>query len=360
MRKLRYLIAALAALSLLAASCGDDGGSTTSKSDSAASACPKTPEKGDPAGKKVGLLFDITGRGDQSFNDSAACGLDRAAKDLKISPTEYPPTNDKDRPDRIKKCSTTDNNGLCVAVGFLWGDDVTAASKANTKVQYAIIDSVVAGPNVTSLVFAEQEGSFLVGAAAALKSKSGKIGFIGGVNNGLIQKFEAGFVAGAKAAKSNIQIDAKYITPDGDFTGFNAPDKAQTIAKGMYADGVDIIYAAAGASGNGMFKAAKEASTSSKKVWGIGVDSDQYLTVGADLQQYVLTSMLKRVDVATFETIKSFNDGTLKGGTTEVFDLKRSGVGYATSGGFVNDIKSKLDGFSKDIVEGKIKVPDKK
>ena len=366
MRKRRFsvIVALVAMFAIVAAACGDNKTSTSSTTPAAsASACPKTPEKGDPAGKKVGLLFDITGRGDQSFNDSAACGLDRAAKDFKIAPKEYPPsTGESDRAPRIKLAATTDNNALIIGVGFLWATPLTDSAKANPSVQYAIVDSEVAAPNVTSLVFAEEQGSFLVGAAAGLKTKTKKIGFIGGVENTLIKKFEAGFVTGVKAANKDATVQVKYITPDGDFTGFNAPDKAQEIARGMYDSGIDIIYAPAGASGTGMFKAAKEYTDrvgQSKKVWGIGVDSDQYLTVGADLAPYVLTSAIKRVDIAVYETIKSFTAGTLKGGTTEKFDAARGGVGYATSGDFVKDITSKLEDYKTQIVQGKIVVPTK-
>ncbi|HEV8296796.1 MAG TPA: BMP family ABC transporter substrate-binding protein [Acidimicrobiales bacterium] len=359
-KRFMLVIAVFVALSLGAAACGDDSGDGGSSSSS--SACPKSAEKGDASGKKVGLMFDITGRGDQSFNDSAACGLDRAVKDFKLNPKEYPPTGDSDRADRLKLASTTDGRELVVAVGFLWATPITEASKAYPNVKYTIVDSVVAAPNVLSVTFKEEEGSYLVGVAAALKTKSGKIGFIGGVEQDLIKKFEAGFVAGAKATKSNVDITVKYITPDGDFTGFNAPDKGQEIARGMYDAGVDIIYAAAGSSGTGMFKAAKEYTDkvgASKKVWGIGVDSDQYNTVGADLQKYVLTSMLKRVDTAVYEAINGFTEGTFAGGTTEVLDLKAAGVDYATTGGFVDDIKSKIDAAKKDIIDGKITVPSK-
>jgi basic membrane protein A len=362
-RRFSLFVALLAMFAIVAAACGDDKDTTTTTPPADASACSATPEKGDPAGKKVGLLFDVTGRGDQSFNDSAACGLDKAVKEFKLSPKEYPPsTGESDRTPRINLASTTDKNELVIGVGFLWATPLEAAAKANPSVKYAIIDSVVAQPNVTSLVFAEEQGSFLVGAAAALKTKTKKVGFIGGVQNTLIKKFELGFVAGAKAANKDVTVQVKYITPDGDFTGFNAPDKGQEIARGMYDSGIDVIYAAAGSSGTGMFKAAKEYTDrvgQSKKVWGIGVDSDQAKTVGADLAPYVLTSMLKRVDVAVYETIKSFNAGTLKGGTTEVFDAKREGVGYATTGDFIKDITSKLDGYKKDIVDGKIVVPSK-
>jgi basic membrane protein A and related proteins len=365
MRKRRFslIIAFLAMFAIVAAACGDSGSASSTTLAASASACPKTPEKGDPAGKKVGLLFDVTGRGDQSFNDSAACGLDRAVKDFKLAPKEYPPsTGESDRAPRIKLAATTDNNALIIGVGFLWATPLTDSAKANPSIQYAIVDSVVTAPNVTSLVFSEEQGSFLVGAAAGLKTKTKKIGFIGGVQNELIKKFEAGFVAGVKAANKDATVQVKYITPDGDFTGFNAPDKAQEIASGMYDSGIDIVYAAAGSSGGGMFKAAKAYTDrvgQSKKVWGIGVDSDQYLTVGTDLQPYVLTSALKRVDTAVYETIKSFNAGTLKGGTTELYDTKRDGVGYATSGDFVKDITSKLEDYKAQIISGKIVVPTK-
>jgi basic membrane protein A len=359
-RRLILLVGLLLSVALVAAACGDDKGSSSTSTSS--SSCPKTPEKGDPTGKKVGLMFDLTGRGDQSFNDSAACGLDRAVKDFKLNPKEYPPTGTNDRADRLKLASTTDGRELVVANGFLWATPIGDAAKAYSSVKYAIIDSVVPASNVYSITFTEEQGSYLVGVAAALKSKSKKIGFIGGVEQDLIKKFEAGFVAGAKATKSDIQIDIKYITPDGDFTGFTAPDKAQEIARGMYEKGTDIIYAAAGQSGGGMFKAAKEYTDKvgkDKKVWGIGVDSDQYLTVGADLQPYVMTSMLKRVDTAVYNAAKAFGEGTFPGGTTSVLDLKGNGVDYATSGGFVDDIKSKIDAAKKDIIDGKVTVPSK-
>ena len=363
MRK-RFLlfVAAVAAMSLLAAACGDDGESKSgSEGATAASACPKTAEKGDPAGKKVGLLFDLAGRGDQSFNDSAACGLDRAAKDLKIAPSESVQAKEGDRAERAKALAS--KNEMVAAVGFLWATPIEEAAKASPNVKFAIVDAVVAQPNVYSITFAEEQGSYLVGAAAALQTKSKKIGFIGGVENDLIKKFAAGYVAGAKAANSAVTVDVKYITPDGDFSGFTAPDKAKVIADKMYSDGVDIIYAAAGSSGAGMFEAAKaytDKNGASKKVWGIGVDSDQYNTVGKDLQPFVLTSMLKRVDVAVYDSIKSFTSGSFAGGKAEAFDLKREGVGYSTTGGFLTaDTIKKLDGYKADIIAGKITVPTK-
>jgi basic membrane protein A len=224
---------------------------------------------------------------------------------------------------------------------------------ANPDTTFGIVDSVVDAPNVRSLVFAEEQGSFLVGAAAALKSESGHIGFIGGQEIDLIKKFEAGYIAGAKAVNPDIKIESKYLGPAGDNSAWGNVAGAKEIAKGWYDSGADVIYTAAGGSGAGTIQAAVEADK-----WAIGVDSDQYLTASPDEQKHILTSMLKRVDVAVFQTIKAVADGDTKGGIF-VFDLKVDGVGYATSGGFVDDIKDKLDAFKADIVSGKIVVPTK-
>ena len=165
------------------------------------------------------------------------------------------------------------------------------------------------------MTFAEQQGSFLVGAAAAMKSETGHIGFIGGVENDLIKKFEAGYLAGAKQVNPDITVDVKYISQPPDFSGFNDPAKGKEIAAAMYQGGADIVYAAAGGSGLGMFQAAKEYSDANNtEVCGIGVDSDQILTVGADLEPYVMTSMLKRVDVAVYNTIADYLEGSAKVG----------------------------------------------
>src|SRR5207247_1067833 len=159
--------------------------------------------------------------------------------------------------------------------------------------------------NLASLLFAENEGSYLVGAAAALASKSGHIGFIGGVNTPLIQKFQAGYDAGAKSINASIMIDHTYLTQPPDFSGFNSPDKAQVAAQAMYQAGADVVYHAAGGSGAGLFSAAATFSTQNNtNVWAIGVDSDQYQTASAEEKPYILTSMLKKVDVAVYDKIK--------------------------------------------------------
>ena len=357
MRKLLKVASVFAVLVLVAAACG---GNNTSGSTG-----------GTAAGKKVGLVYDIGGRGDKSFNDAAARGLDQAKKDFNIQAKELEPSSGGENREELLRLLAQQNYGLNIGVGFLFATSVCKVGLAFPNIKFADVDGFIDhategctgaqdltdASNVASLLFAEHEGSYLVGAAAALKSKSGHLGFIGGVDVDLIHKFQAGFEAGAKKIKPDIKIDVKYITQPPDFTGFNDPAKGKEIATGMYQGGADVVYHAAGGSGAGLFEAAKEFSTSNNThVWAIGVDSDQYLTAPADQQPYILTSMLKRVDVAVYETIKAYVNGQFKGGY-RTFDLKANGVGYATSGGFLDDIKSQLEDLKSQIIDGTITVP---
>jgi basic membrane protein A len=233
----------------------------------------------------------------------------------------------------------------------MFTDPMAEVAAANPDVTFGIVDSVVDAPNVKSLVFAEEQGSFLVGAAAALKCGCDKIGFIGGQEIDLIKKFEAGYTAGAKYVNPDIKVEVQYLGAAGDNAAWGSPDKAKEIANGWYADGADIVYTAAGGSGAGTIEAAVESNA-----WAIGVDSDQYLTATPDQQKHILTSMLKRVDTSVFDTVKQFKDGTLKGGFA-TYDLKSDGVGYSTSGGYLDDVKDKLEAIKADIIAGKITVP---
>ena len=206
--------------------------------------------------------------------------------------------------------------------------------------------------NVSYLGFAENEGSYLVGAAAALKTKTDHIGFVGGVHNDLIKKFEAGYVAGAQAVNPDIKVDVKYIE-ESDLSGFNDTAGGKAAAAAEYSDGADIVYQAAGASGSGVFDAAVDAGDG---MWAIGVDSDQYLSASADQKPHILTSMVKHVDTAVYNEVQSVKDGKPLAGYI-TYDLKANGVGYATSGGFIGDITDKLDAYAAQIKSGKIKVP---
>jgi basic membrane protein A len=341
----------VAIVALGTAACG--GG--TSNSNNSGSGSKKT--------VKVGLAYDIGGRGDKSFNDAAAAGLELAKKELNIQTRELEAAKGETENDKYSRLKLLCDSGYdpVIAVGFAYaGTDpaagpVARATKDCPKTKFALVDSAaVTAPNLASLTFAEEQGSFLVGAAAALKSQTGHIGFIGGCLVDLIKKFEAGYVAGAKAVKADIKVDPNYLSTGADgCSGFNDPAKGQTAAEGMYDGGADVIYQAAGGSGTGVFKAAK-----GKGKLAIGVDQDQYNTVTPDLKDVILTSMLKRVDTAVFQFLKDEGAGKFKAGET-IFDLKADGVGYSTSGGKVDDIKTKLDAFKQQIVDGKITVPAK-
>ncbi len=345
-KKTRLLLAPLAALGLLAAACGGDD-------DSASTEAPAASEAPAEGGCELvgGIAFDTGGRGDGTFNDSAAVGGERATSELGIEVKELEATVDEDRKANLELLAG-DGAGVIVGVGFMFTDPMGEIAAANPEVTFGIVDSVVEAPNVRSLVFAEEQGSFLVGAAAALKSESGVIGFIGGQEIDLIKKFEAGYTAGAKYINPDITVNVKYLGPAGDNSAWGNVAGAKEIAAGWYAEGADIVYTAAGGSGAGTIEAAIEAGK-----WAIGVDSDQYLTAGsADAQAHILTSMVKRVDVAVFETMKAACEGDTEGGI-KVFDLSNDGVGYATSGGYVDDIASQLDEIKAKIVAGEIEVP---
>ncbi len=306
---------------------------------------------------EVCMVYDIGGRGDLSFNDMAYAGLEKAIAELGVNGQDLEPNEGGENRAELLGLCAEDGKDVIIGVGFLFADSITEVATAYPDVNFGIIDSAVEPGNVAGMLFAEEQGSFLVGAEAALKTQTNKVGFIGGVEFPLIQKFEAGFVAGVKAVNPDIEIDIKYATVPPDFGGFNLPDKGKEIALAQYEAGADIIYHAAGGTGAGLFEAAKEVSESTgSKVWAIGVDADQYNTVSAELQPYILTSMLKKVDTAVYLTIKAIVDGTFAGGVS-VFDLSVDGVGYSTSGGYVDDIASQLDDYKAQIVSGAITVP---
>jgi basic membrane protein A len=315
---------------------------------------------------KVGLAFDLAGRGDKSFNDSAAAGLDLAKKNLKVTAREVTAGSDSEREDKLRLLAKGGFNPI-IAVGFAYANSIKAVASDYPKVQFAIIDDAsVDLLNVAGLIFSEEQGSYLAGVAAALASKSGKVGFIGGVRFPLLQKFEAGFAAGAKATKRGVTVDVKYIE-ESNFSGFNDPAKAKVIAKGMIDRGVDVIYSAAGGSGAGNFQAATDAAKAGKKVWTIGVDSDQYLSATAAEKKNMLTSMIKRVDRAVYDVIATAVAGSSVNDILDAetgiygrkYDLTLNGVGVSYSGGYINKYKAQIDRAAAGIKSGKIKVPTK-
>ena len=317
------------------------------------------PETADSGGEgvasdvQVGLAYDVGGRGDQSFNDAAARGLDRAIDEFGVDSEEAEASDgepESAREDRLIQLADAGFDPI-IAVGFAYSESVAKVAPQYPEVSFAIVDDAVAtGDNIANLLFAEEEGSFLVGAAAAMKSKADHIGFVGGVEVPLIQKFEAGFIAGAKEVNPDIRVDTTYLTQPPDFSGFGDPAKGKTAAAGMFDSGADVVYHAAGGSGSGVFQAANAA-----KGWAIGVDSDQFRTAGP-LRDVVLTSMLKKVDVAVYDYIKAYVDGKPLTGE-QIYDLEANGVDYSTSGGFVDDISGQIDDYKQQIISGEIKVP---
>ncbi|MGW7007178.1 BMP family lipoprotein [Streptomyces sp. NPDC054933] len=347
MRRVTTTLAAAgitAALAISATACG--ASSTQSSSGSSAS--------GSSSSMKVGIAYDVGGRGDHSFNDSAARGLDQATKQFGGTPKELTAKTtdtESDREQRLSDLATAGYNPV-IAVGFAYADAVKAVAPKFAKTNFGIVDSVVAGSNIDSMTFASPESSYLAGVAAALKSKSGQIGFIGGVDNQLIKGFQAGFEQGVKDTKPSDKVTTQYLTTGSDLSGFSSPDLGKSAASGMLSKGIDVIYTAAGSSGSG----AIEAVHGQKGAWAIGVDSDQYQDPGlAQYKDSILTSAIKNVDVAVQALIKSVHDSKpLTGNNT--YGLDNGGVSLAASGGFINDIQPQIDAVKKKIVGGQIKV----
>ena len=243
--------------------------------------------------------------------------------------------------------------------------DVDFVARQHAGTRYVLLDRRVNTPNVTSVEFAHNEGSYLVGAAAALKTKTGTIGFIGGVDTDVIWQFQAGFEAGARAIDPGVRILKHYLaSPPNYGGGFLSPTAGERAARELYANGADVIFAAAGTSGLGVFQAAVDLSTPSNKLWAIGVDSDQYLTVAnlpgsvgaAAWQEHILTSMIKRYDKAVYTVLDSFAHGHLAP-TPQLLGLAENGVDISYSGGYIDDIKPKIEALRQAIISGKVRVP---
>jgi len=344
-------VSAVLALALAGCANDDDDGDTK--------AAPEGLCEGSGDGPKVGLAYDVGGRGDQSFNDSAAVGMQKAVDELDATCTEAEAQDgeaESAREDRLRSLAEGGHNPI-IGVGFAYSDAANAVAPDFPEVNFAVIDGfdpdAEPNDNVAYLGFAEHEGSFLVGVAAALTTETDHVGFVGGVNVDLIKKFEAGYAAGVAAVDENIQVDVTYIE-ETDLKGFNDPAGGKAAATAMYEDGADVVYHASGGSGAGVFDAAVDAGDG---MWAIGVDSDQYLTANDEAKAHILTSMLKRVDTATFNMVQSVADGEPLV-SYQTYDLAADGVGYSTSGDFLSeDTISQIDEFAAQIESGEIEVP---
>jgi basic membrane protein A and related proteins len=349
-----FLMTNALVLALIAAACG--GGNPAG--DDAETGCAAADEDE----TSVAIAFDVGGVGDQSFNDAALRGMQNAIDDglIKEEHTDQIEANatGSNRDDNVINLAEQGCD-LVVTAGYAFSEGVDTTAKEFPDVKFAVVDGFAAdADNVTNLVFKEEEGSYLVGAAAGLKTKTDTIGFLGGqAGTGIIEKFEAGYAAGAQAVNPKVEVLVEYIG-DG-VAAFNDPTKGEALSAKMYDDGADVIFHAAGASGTGLLKAAVEANTLV-----IGVDSDQSLTASPEQQELILTSMLKRVDTAVYDTIKEITEGDFTSGY-QVFAMEDDGVDYAVNQYNDNeellssDIQEQLEEFKEQIINGDIKVPDK-
>ncbi len=299
---------------------------------------------------KPAVVYDLGGKFDKSFNEGVFNGATKFKKDSGVDFRDLEIQNDAQREQVLRKFAK-DGFSPIMTVGFAWATALGKIADEFPNTKFGIIDMVVDKPNVQSIVFKEQEGSFLVGVIAAETSKTGKVGFVGGMDIPLISKFECGYAQGVKYAsggKDEVIANMTGTTP----AAWNDPVKGGELAKSQIDRGADIVYAAAGATGQGVLKAAADAGK-----LGIGVDSDQdYLFPGK-----VLTSMLKHVDVATYKSFMDAKNGTWKPGI-QVLGLKEGGVDYAVDeynkSLLTPEVKAKADAAKADIISGKIQVHD--
>ena len=349
-RKFGLLITSVLATGAVLAACGDDEKESSS-----------TGNGGDDF--KVGMVTDTGGVDDKSFNQSAWEGVQKFGADNGLSKGDggfdyLQSQSDADYNTNLNNLIRRDFD-LVFGVGFMMADAIGEVAAENPDAKLALIDSAdVTADNLVNILFKEQEGAFLAGVVAAEMSQSGKIGFVGGVDIPVINRFHAGFVEGAKAVNPDIEIQVNY-------TGaFDDASKGKIAANSMYSSGVDIIFHAAGGTGNGVFSEAKERKAKDKDadVWVIGVDADQYAEGQVDGSTNItLTSMLKGVNNAVVDISTKAMNGEFPGGTTTVYGLKENGVGLADSRGAITDDVLKLvEEYSKKIADGEIVVSEAK
>ena len=306
-----------------------------------------------PGAYKVGLVFDVGGRGDKSFNDAAYNGLEQAKKQLGIEFDYIEPQGEgADREAALRQMAADPDVRMIIGVGLLFTDDITAIAREFPDKKFVCIDynpqpGVQIPANLSGIVFEEKKGSFLAGAIAALESKSGTVGFIGGMDSGIIRKFESGFTAGARHVKPDIKVISGFIGMTG--SAFNDPAKGKELALGQYSRGADIIYEAAGASGFGVVEAARQTGK-----FVICTDMDQeYLAPGR-----VLTSMTKAVDKAVLTTVEDGRSNRFQGGRQRVFGLDGRYTDYVCNdknSSLIGDaVHERVERIRTDILSGKI------
>lgn len=296
---------------------------------------------------KVGMVTDVGGVNDNSFNQSAWEGLEKAKKDLGVEADYTESKSDADYQPNLNRFAR-DGYDLTWGIGFLMADAIANTAKSLPDSKFGIIDSNLNGEipsNVSAVTFKEHEGSYLMGVIAGSMTKSNKIGFIGGVKFALIEKFEYGFRAGVKAVNPDAEVIVNYAG------AFDKPDQGKIFAATMYDSGVDIIFHASGATGDGVFAEAKERGN----VWVIGVDKDQSFLA----PEQTLSSMVKRVDVAVYTVSEQLLNDSFKGGQETVLGLADGGVSIAPTSdkNVPKEVLDKVEQYKQKIIAGEIKVP---
>ncbi|MBM7572085.1 BMP family lipoprotein [Aquibacillus albus] len=317
-----------------------------------------TDEATETADFSVAMVTDVGGVDDKSFNQSAWEGIQAFGEENGLSKGEgfdYAQSDaDADYMPNLNRLIQQDYN-LIFGIGYKLADALGQVAGQNPDTNFAIIDSVVEGDNVASVTFKEQQGSFLVGVAAALKSESGQVGFVGGEESELIKRFEIGYRAGVAAVDPDIEVDVQYAD------SFAAIDKGKAIASDMYNGGIDVIYHASGATGNGVFAQAKDIKNSDPdaNVWVIGVDRDQYEEGQIGDTNVTLTSMLKRVDVAVQTVSQQALEGEFPGGELLALGIEDDAVGVAKTNeeAYTDEIDSTVEEWKQKILDGEVEVP---
>ncbi|MFE9646827.1 BMP family protein [Streptomyces sp. NPDC006365] len=342
--KLTRVAVGVASLALAATACGgtsNEAGSSDGEGDSK---------------KGLAIAYDIGGKGDQSFNDAAFSGLDKAKKEFGYDTADIEPTEGETDADKVQRLTSLAKQGYnpIVGVGFAYGPAMQEVAAKYPKVSFGIVDSVVEGKNVASLVFAENEASYLAGVAAAKATKTNTVGFVGGVDIPLIHKFEAGYKQGVADTNPKVKVLSQYLTQTAEEGGFSSPDKGKAAAESQLENNADVVYQAAGLSGQGVIEAA-----ATQKKWAIGVDSDQYEQQAlAKYKNYILTSALKDVGGAVYALAKSVEDKKPLTGV-QTFDLKVDGVGLSETNpeyAKIAGLKDAVDKAKAAIIDGTIKV----